>query len=87
VLNPTDGSYRYANLGWPRIVNVFTGLNEHGVYVDLYDGTSMRGRVLFEDRAPFLQTLSDILAETASQRRLAAPGPKTRALRTAVRER
>jgi hypothetical protein len=66
VLNPIDGSYRYANLGWPGMINVFTGLNEHGVYMDLHDGTSMGGSVLFEDRAPFLQALSDMLAETAS---------------------
>ena len=66
VLNPNDGSYRYANLGWPGMINVFTGINEHGVYMDLHDGTSMGGSVLFENRAPFLQTLSDMLAETAS---------------------
>jgi hypothetical protein len=48
------------------MLNIFTGLNEHGVYMDLHDGTSMGGSVLFEDRAPFLQTLSDMLAETAS---------------------
>jgi hypothetical protein len=66
VLNPIDGSYRYANLGWPGMINVFTGVNEHGVYMDLHDGTSMGGSVLFEDRAPFLPALSDMLAETAS---------------------
>jgi hypothetical protein len=66
ILNPTDGSYRYANLGWPGMISVFTAINEHGVYMDLHDGTSMGGTVLYEDRAPFLQTLSDMLAETAS---------------------
>lgn len=66
VLNPLDGSYRYANLGWPGLINIFTGINEHGVYLDLHDGTSMGGSVMFEDRAPFLQALSDMLAETAS---------------------
>jgi hypothetical protein len=66
VLNPKDGSYRYANLGWAGMINVFTAVNEHGVYMDLHDGTSMGGSVLYEDRAPFLQSLSDMLAETAS---------------------
>ena len=66
VLKPTDGSYAYANLGWPGMINAWTCVNEHGVYLDLHDGTSMGGSVLYEDRAPFLQALSDMLAETAS---------------------
>ena len=66
VLNPNDGSYRYANLGWPGMINVFTALNEHGVYIDLHDGTSMGGSVVYEDRAPSLDALTDALVETAS---------------------
>ncbi|MDX2380673.1 MAG: C45 family autoproteolytic acyltransferase/hydrolase [Acidimicrobiia bacterium] len=66
VLNPTDGSYRYANLGWPGMINVFTALNEHGVYVDLHDGTSMGGSVVYEDRAPSLDALTDAFVESAS---------------------
>ena len=54
VLNPGDGSHAYANLGWPCMINIFTGLDKHGVYMDLHDGSSMGGSLLFEDRAPFL---------------------------------
>jgi hypothetical protein len=67
VLNPTDGSYAYANFGWPGMFNVFTSLNEHGVYMDLHDGTSMGGSTVFLDRRPFLNTLSDVMAESASR--------------------
>lgn len=63
VLNPSDGSYAYANLGWPGMINIFTALNEHGAYMDLHDGTSMGSAVVYLDRAPFVQTLSDIMAE------------------------
>jgi hypothetical protein len=66
VLNPNDGSYAYANLGWPGMINIFTGLNEHGVYMDLHDGSSMGGSLMYADRAPFTQALSDMMAETAS---------------------
>ena len=66
VLNPTDGGYRYANLGWPGMITLFTGINEHGVYIDLHDGTSMGGSVVFEDRTPFVNALCDIISETAS---------------------
>ena len=66
VLNPADGGYRYANLGWPGMITLFTGINEHGVYIDLHDGTSMGGSVIFADRAPFPNALCDMLSETES---------------------
>ena len=66
VFNPSDGGYRYANLGWPGMITLFTGINEHGVYTDLHDGTSMGSSVVFADRAPFLNALCDILSETKS---------------------
>ena len=66
VVNPTDGGYRYANLGWPGMITLYTGFNEHGVYIDLHDGSSMGGSVVFEDRAPFMNVLVDILSETSS---------------------
>ncbi len=66
ILNPTHGGCRYANLGWPGMIGVYTGINEHGVYIDLHDGTSMGGSVVFGDRTPFLNVLGDILSETES---------------------
>ena len=66
VMNPTDGGYRYANLSWPGMITLFTGINEHGVYIDLHDGTSMGGSVVFEDRTPFANTMCDMLSETTS---------------------
>ncbi len=35
------------------MITLFTGINEHGVYIDLHDGTSMGGLVVFGDRSPF----------------------------------
>ena len=66
VVNPTDGGYRYVNLGWPGMITLYTGINEHGVYIDLHDGSSMGGSVVFADRAPFMNVLVDILCETKS---------------------
>ena len=66
VVNPTDGGYRYANLGWPGMITLYTGINEYGLYIDLHDGSSMGGSVVFEDRAPFMNALTDILSETKS---------------------
>lgn len=66
VFKPTDGSYRYATVGWPGMFAAFTALNEHGVYLDLHDGTSMGGSVVYAERPPFLSQLSDFMFETAS---------------------
>lgn len=66
IRKPTDGSYRYATTGWPGMVGAFTALNEHGVYLDLHDGTSMGGSVVYSERPPTLNQLSDLMSETAS---------------------
>jgi len=66
VMNPTDGGYRYANLGWPGMITLFTAINEYGFYIDLHDGSSMGGSVIFGDRAPFMNRLVDIMSETKS---------------------
>ena len=44
----------------------FSVLNEHGVYLDVHDGTSMGGSVVFEDRPSILNVLVDLMSETAS---------------------
>ena len=42
--NPNDGSYRYANLGWPGMINVLTAFNEHGVYITCTTARAWAGR-------------------------------------------
>jgi len=66
VRKPTDGSYRYATCGWPGMLTAFTALNEQGVYLDIHDGTSMGGSVIYFDRPSVLNGLSDLVAESAS---------------------
>lgn len=66
VINPDDGRYRYASIGWPGIYCALTALNEHGVYLDVHDGTSMGGIVIYKDRPPITGILSDIISDTAS---------------------
>ncbi len=66
IRRPDDGSYKTASLGWPGMYCTFSVLNEHGVYLDVHDGTSMGGSVVFEDRPSILNTLVDLLSETAS---------------------
>ena len=66
IRKPADGSYRYATCGWPGMLTAFTALNEHGVYLDMHDGTSMGGSVIYFDRPSILNRLSDHVAESAS---------------------
>lgn len=66
VYKPTDNSYRFATTGWPGMYGVFTALNEHGVYLDLHDGTSMGGSVVYTQRPPSLNMYADLMSETAS---------------------
>jgi hypothetical protein len=66
VRRPTDGSYKYATMGWPGMVFPLTALNERGVYMDLHDGTSMGGSVVCFDRIPTTSLLSDLMAESPS---------------------
>ena len=63
VYNPTDGSNAYANLGWPGWLFPMSAVNDKGVYMDLHDGTSMGGNIVFVDRASFLNSMFDIMAE------------------------
>ncbi len=66
VINPDDGRYRYASVGWPGIYCALTALNEHGVYLDVHDGTSMGGTVIYKDRPPITGIINDIISDTAS---------------------
>ena len=63
VYKPADGSNKFANLGWPGWLWVMTALNEKGVYMDLHDGTSMGGNIVFVDRGSFLNSMFDLMAE------------------------
>ncbi|WP_369802046.1 C45 family autoproteolytic acyltransferase/hydolase [Microbulbifer sp. Q7] len=66
VRRPTDGAYKLAALGWPGMYCPFSVLNEHGVYLDIHDGTSMGGSLVYLDRPSILNVLNDILSESAS---------------------
>lgn len=66
VRKPTDGSFRYATAGWPGMYTAFTALNEHGVYFDLHDGTSMGGSLIYTERPSLLNLLTDFISESAS---------------------
>jgi hypothetical protein len=72
VRKPNDGSYRYATVGWPGMYGAFTSLNEHGTYLDIHDGTSMGGSVVYVERPPILNILSDLMSEVASRSALVA---------------
>ncbi|HBG98720.1 MAG TPA: hypothetical protein DDY29_08340 [Rhodobacteraceae bacterium] len=72
VRKPTDGSYKIAALGWPGMYCAYTALNEHGAYMDMHDGTSMGGQVVYEDRPSVLNILTDIISEAASKDALVA---------------
>lgn len=66
VRKPTDGSYKTAAVGWPGMSATFTALNEHGVYFDLHDGTSMGGSVVYTERPPVPNLLTDVISEAES---------------------
>lgn len=66
VRRPTDGSYKYATMGWPGILFPLTAMNEHGAYMDLHDGTSMGSSIVCYDRIPSTSLLSDLMAESPS---------------------
>jgi len=72
VRKPTDGSYKFAAFAWPGMYAAFTALNEHGAYLDVHDGTSMGGSVVYENRPSMINTLADIMSETASKDAIAA---------------
>jgi hypothetical protein len=66
VRSPTDGSYRTAAVGWPGMTGVMSAINEHGAYIDLHDGTSMGGSIVYMGRPPIVNVYLDFLAETAT---------------------
>ena len=66
VRRPTDGSSRLAAVGWPGMYCPFTVMNDQGVYLDVHDGTSMGGSLVFEDRPSILGVLLDIMSEVPS---------------------
>jgi hypothetical protein len=70
VMKPTDGSYRHAKVGWPGMLAPMTAINEHGVYFDVHDGSSMGGSVVYIDRPSSLCTLSDLIADTPTMEAL-----------------
>lgn len=63
VYNPTDGSNAVANLGWPGWLWAMTAVNSKGLYMDLHDGTSMGGSVVYVDRASFMNSVFDMTVE------------------------
>ncbi|ANQ52586.1 hypothetical protein MY04_5254 [Flammeovirga sp. MY04] len=66
VRKPNDGSYKMATTGWPGMYASFTAMNEKGVYIDVHDGTSMGGSVVFLERPSILNELIDIMSESPS---------------------
>ena len=66
VFRPTDGSYKYASVGWPGMYCPFTALNEQGAIWTLHDGSSMGGSVVYEERPSILNGLVDMMAEVPS---------------------
>ncbi|MDX8339040.1 C45 family peptidase [Draconibacterium sp. IB214405] len=63
---PNDGSYKFATTGWPGMYCAFTAINEHGVYLDVHDGTSMGGSLVYFNRPSILNSLTDLMSESAS---------------------
>ena len=66
VRRPSDGSYKFATTGWPGMYAAFTALNELGVYLDVHDGTSMGGSLVFLERPSIINVLTDLMSESAS---------------------
>ncbi|NLR93986.1 C45 family autoproteolytic acyltransferase/hydolase [Flammeovirga agarivorans] len=66
VRKPTDGSFKIGTTGWPGMYCTFTAVNDHGVYLDIHDGTSMGGSIVTLERPSILNTVIDLLSETNS---------------------
>ncbi|WP_044201109.1 C45 family peptidase [Flammeovirga sp. OC4] len=64
VRKPNDGSYKIATMGWPGMYCAFTVMNEKGVYLDLHDGSSMGGSVVYLERPSTINTLTDFMSES-----------------------
>lgn len=62
IVNPDDG-YTYANIGWPAWASVLTGINEHGISVELNeDGTDAKDLYA----TPHIQLLLKVLREAST---------------------
>ena len=62
-------------LNLPRRCSWFwaqSALNEHGVYIDLHDGTSQGGSVVYVERASMVNSVFDMMAEVESAEALSA---------------
>ena len=66
VRKPHDGSLKLATVGWPGMYCAFTAMNEKGVYLDVHDGTSMGGSVVFFERPSMVNLLTDFMSESTS---------------------
>ncbi|MBB3697213.1 hypothetical protein KMW28_20800 [Flammeovirga yaeyamensis] len=66
VRKPNDGSYKMATMGWPGMYAAFTAMNEKGVYLDLHDGASMGGSLVFLERPSIINVLTDFMSESPS---------------------
>ncbi|WP_044201111.1 C45 family peptidase [Flammeovirga sp. OC4] len=66
VRKPNDGSYKMATTGWAGMYAAFTAMNEKGVYLDVHDGTSMGGSLVYKERPSILNTMVDIVSESPS---------------------
>ncbi|PWJ38553.1 C45 family autoproteolytic acyltransferase/hydolase [Sediminitomix flava] len=67
VRKPTDGSYKSASLSWPGISCAVSSLNEKGVYLDVHDGTSMGGSLVYKDRPSLMNLLQDIMNDAPTK--------------------
>ncbi|MEM9497269.1 MAG: C45 family peptidase [Pseudomonadota bacterium] len=70
VRKPSGNAYKTAVLGWPGIYTGFTIINDQGVYLDVHDGSSMGGSVVYEERAATGTMIVDILEDVASREAL-----------------
>lgn len=78
VYNPTDGSNSIVNVSWPGWQWMVTGFNDKGVYTDLHDGTSMGGNIVSVEKASFLNSVFDYMAESDTTKALSSRFQSTR---------
>ncbi|MFC1643795.1 C45 family autoproteolytic acyltransferase/hydrolase [Candidatus Omnitrophota bacterium] len=50
VYNPTDGSNPVAAVGYPAQIDLLTGMNNKGLFLELNDGDSSGGAIFYPDR-------------------------------------
>ena len=66
VYNPTDGSNSVANIVYAGIVNVLTGFNSTGLFLELNSGLEVMGDTLYKDRSRYMNQLLEILFDSNS---------------------